>query len=475
MTTFYSLGLIDSTLKAIEEAGFTTPTPIQAQAIPSILQGRDVLACAQTGTGKTASFTLPMMDILDSGEARARMPRSLIIEPTRELATQVAENFKTFGKYHKLSMALLIGGESFVDQQKLLQKGVDVLIATPGRLLDLFERGQILLTGVQIFVIDEADRMLDMGFIPDIEKLASLLPPRRQNILLSATMPPAIKKLAAQFLNNPKEITITPEVRTAATIEQYYIKCLAKDKRDTLRQLIRQEGIPSAIVFCNRKRDIDILQKSMDQHGFKSGTLHGDLSQPERNRTLQSFKDKEINFLLASDVAARGIDIEALPYVINFDVPLQPEDYVHRIGRTGRAGKTGHAYMLVSPMEDKGLKAIVKMNNSTMTEYVMKEKSSASRKPDPKKSETVQNLVPAGDTQTAMATAVTESQTQTPVTVPAQSQSKPAPKRHENKPRSERAPRHGKADKRNSNQNDLDNDNVVGFGDEIPSFMQFKA
>ena len=417
ITSFFQLGLTDSTLKAIEETGYTEPTPIQAQAIPSVLQGRDILASAQTGTGKTAAFTLPAIDILIQTKAKARMPRVLIIEPTRELAAQVAENFDLFSKYTDLTRTLLIGGESFVDQEKELKKGVDFLIATPGRLLDLFERGKILLSGIQMFVIDEADRMLDMGFIPDIERIASMLPTRRQNLLFSATMPPPIKKLAAQFLVNPKEIEVAPPATTAKNIEQYYTRSLAKDKRETLRQLIDDHNMSHAIVFCNRKRDIEILKKSMDRHGFKADTLHGDMKQSDRNETLKKFKANELDFLLASDVAARGIDIDGLPFVINFDVPHNSDDYVHRIGRTGRAGKTGHAFMLVSPSEEKALVEIQKLTGKKIDEYHPKV-----------------NVVP-------------------------------------DKPKQSKVTDHRKVpeDKKDSYKS------VVGFGDDIPEFMKFKA
>ena len=377
MTSFFQLGLTDSTLKAIDEAGYKEPTPIQAQAIPSVLQGRDILASAQTGTGKTAAFTLPAIDILIQTTAKARMPRVLIVEPTRELAAQVAENFDLFSKHNELSRALLIGGESFVDQEKELRKGVDVLIVTPGRLIDLFDRGKLLLSGIQMFVIDEADRMLDMGFIPDIVRMAKLLPPRRQNLLFSATMPPPIKKLAAEFLVNPKEIQVAPPATTAKTIEQYYTRSLAKDKRETLRNLIDIHEMSHAIIFCNRKRDIEVLKRSMDKHGFKADTLHGDMKQADRNETLQKFKNNELDFLLASDVAARGIDIDGLPFVINFDVPHNPDDYVHRIGRTGRAGKAGHAFMLVSPSEEKSLTQIQKLTNKKIQEHPIAAASSS--------------------------------------------------------------------------------------------------
>ena len=352
--TFDELGLSPEVLKAVAETGYTTPTPIQEQAIPYVLMGRDVLGCAQTGTGKTAGFTLPMIDILASGRARARMPRSLILEPTRELAAQVAESFEVYGKYNKLSMALLIGGMSFDDQEKILDRGVDVLIATPGRLLDHFERGKVLLNDVRILVIDEADRMLDMGFIPDVERIVSLMPTIRQTLFFSATMPPEIRKLADAFLMNPKEVTVARPATTAATVKQGLAIVHSEDKREALRRLIRDEDVKNALIFCNRKKDVDILFQSLRKHGFSVGALHGDMTQAVRMETLERFKLGEIRLLVASDVAARGLDIDDLSHVFNFDAPFHPDDYVHRIGRTGRAGKTGVAYTLASP-DDGGL------------------------------------------------------------------------------------------------------------------------
>ncbi|MBV9834418.1 MAG: DEAD/DEAH box helicase [Alphaproteobacteria bacterium] len=352
--TFDALGLSPEVLKAVAETGYTTPTPIQEQAIPYVLMGRDVLGCAQTGTGKTAGFTLPMIDILAAGRARARMPRSLILEPTRELAAQVAESFEVYGKYNKLSMALLIGGMSFDDQEKILDRGVDVLIATPGRLLDHFERGKVLLNDVRILVIDEADRMLDMGFIPDVERIVSLMPTIRQTLFFSATMPPEIRKLADAFLMNPKEVTVARPATTASTVQQGVAIVPSEDKREALRRLIRNEDVKNALIFCNRKKDVDILFQSLRKHGFSVGALHGDMSQAVRMETLERFKLGEIRLLVASDVAARGLDIDDLSHVFNFDAPFHPDDYVHRIGRTGRAGKTGVAYTLASP-DDGGL------------------------------------------------------------------------------------------------------------------------
>jgi superfamily II DNA/RNA helicase len=356
--SFEDLGLSPEVLKAVADAGYTAPTPIQEQAIPYVLMGRDVLGCAQTGTGKTASFTLPMIDILAAGRARARMPRSLIIEPTRELAAQVAEAFDVYGKYHKLDQALLIGGESFVDQERKLDRGVDVLIATPGRLIDLYERGKILLSDVKILVIDEADRMLDMGFIPDVERIVGLLSKIRQTLFFSATMPPEIRRLADAFLMNPKEISVAPPASPAATVTQGIAIVSAMGKREALRRLIRSEDVKNAIIFCNRKRDVDVLFRSLAKHGFDAAALHGDMPQSKRTETLERFKNSEIRLLVASDVAARGLDVQGMSHVFNFDVPIHAEDYVHRIGRTGRAGREGRAFTLATPEDGRFVEAI---------------------------------------------------------------------------------------------------------------------
>ncbi|WP_366093284.1 DEAD/DEAH box helicase [Ferrovibrio sp.] len=348
-------------LKAVADAGYTKPTPIQAQAIPIVLMGRDVLGTAQTGTGKTAGFTLPLIDILAGGRARARMPRALILEPTRELADQVAQSFDKYGKNSPLSMALLIGGVNYTEQEKLLDRGVDVLIATPGRLIDHFERGKVMLTGVQIFVIDEADRMLDMGFMPDIERIGKMLPPLRQTLFFSATMAADMRKLADKFLSNPKEIEVARQATTAESIAQFQILVPHRLKREALRTLIRNEDVKNAIIFCNRKRDVDILAKSLARHGFDAQPLHGDMDQSVRTATLEKFKRGEIGILVASDVAARGLDVQGLTHVFNFDVPTHPEDYVHRIGRTGRAGMNGRAFTLVAGEDGKYLSAITRL------------------------------------------------------------------------------------------------------------------
>ena len=359
--SFADLGLSPETLRAIDEVGYTTPTPIQQQAIPHVLMGRDVLGIAQTGTGKTASFTLPMIEILASGRAKARMPRSLIIAPTRELANQVSENFTLYGKYHKLSMALLIGGESFTEQEKALDRGVDVLIATPGRLLDLFERGRILLTDVKILVIDEADRMLDMGFIPDVERIVSLLPPLRQTLFFSATMDAPIRRLADAFLHNPREVKVAPPASAAETATQVLVTVAPLDKREALRHILHLEEVRNAFIFCNRKRDVGVLYKSLNKHGFDVVQLHGDMAQSERTATLARFKAGEVRLMVCSDVAARGIDIADVSHVFNFDVPIHAEDYVHRIGRTGRAGKEGKAYTLATPADARFVATIEKL------------------------------------------------------------------------------------------------------------------
>ncbi|KFC72533.1 ATP-dependent RNA helicase [Devosia sp. LC5] len=361
---FSGLGLSSKVTEAVIAAGYTTPTEIQAQAIPHVLQKKDIIGIAQTGTGKTASFVLPMLTLLESGRARARMPRTLILEPTRELAAQVAENFEKYGKNHKLNMALLIGGVSFDDQIKKLDRGVDVLIATPGRMLDLFGRGRILLTGVDILVIDEADRMLDMGFIDDIKKICSLLPARRQTLLFSATMPPEVQKLVNQFLRDPIKLEVARQNSTADTIDQKLVKVSSKpeDKRAALRARIdAATGLTNAIIFCNRKRDVATLARSLERHGYSVGALHGDMDQKSRTETLDAFRANRLTLMVASDVAARGLDIPAVSHVFNFDVPVHAEDYVHRIGRTGRAGRSGVAYTLVAPADGKHLDAIIKL------------------------------------------------------------------------------------------------------------------
>ncbi|MBC6442044.1 MAG: DEAD/DEAH box helicase [Rhodobacteraceae bacterium] len=367
MTKFTDLALDPGVQRAILDTGYETPTPIQEKAIPFALEGRDVLGIAQTGTGKTASFTLPMITRLARGRARARMPRSLVLAPTRELAAQVAETFDTYARHVKLNKALLIGGVSFKNQDVLIDKGVDVLIATPGRLLDHFERGRLLLTGVQIMVVDEADRMLDMGFIPDIERIFKLTPFTRQTLFFSATMAPEITRITREFLQNPERVEVARQATTSETIDQKV--CVfeashrtreAREKRAMLRALIKAEGqtLTNGIIFCNRKTDVDIVQKSLKKHGFNAAAIHGDLDQKVRMATLDGFRDGSVTFLCASDVAARGLDIPNVSHVFNFDVPIHAEDYVHRIGRTGRAGRNGRAITLCLPSEEKYLNKI---------------------------------------------------------------------------------------------------------------------
>ena len=361
--SFTDLGLSEKVLQAVTAAGYTTPTPIQAESIPHALAGRDVLGVAQTGTGKTAAFVLPMLSRLESGRARARMPRTLILEPTRELAAQVEESFVKYGANHKLNVALLIGGVSFADQEAKITRGADVLIATPGRLLDFFERGKLLLNGIDILVIDEADRMLDMGFIPDIERICKLVPFTRQTLFFSATMPPEITRLTEQFLQNPVRVEVAPPASTATTIEQGLVASHSgRAKRETLRRLIREsnaaDAFKNAIIFCNRKRDVALLHKSLVSHGFAAGALHGDMDQRARMASLDAFRNGDVALIVCSDVAARGLDIPDVSHVFNFDVPIHAEDYVHRIGRTGRAGRSGVALSIVTTADSKHIEQI---------------------------------------------------------------------------------------------------------------------
>ena len=364
---FSDLMLSPETLAHLETIGFTTPTQVQAHVIPAVFMGRDVVACAQTGTGKTASYALPLIDLLDSHRARARMPRSLVLVPTRELAVQVAEAFEQFGQ-KKLSFVSIIGGSSITEQEKKLDRGVDVIIATPGRLLDLMDRGKILLSDIKYLVIDEADRMLDMGFIPDIEKILSLIPANRQTMLFSATLPDVVRRLIKTFLVNPKQVSISPDQATAANIEQYSLVATEAQKLEAIRWILEQERdtLQSLFIFCNRKRDVDALVRSMKKMGRSAVGLHGDMTQHSRTQTLQKFRDQQVNILVASDVAARGIDVETVSHVINLSIPVNIEDYVHRIGRTGRAGKSGKAYTLVGPRESLKLAALQKMTGNAL-------------------------------------------------------------------------------------------------------------
>ena len=489
---FADLGLSEDILKAVADAGYDTPTPIQAQAIPSVLMARDILGCAQTGTGKTASFTLPMLDILHHGRARMRMPRSIILEPTRELATQVAANFDTYGKYMSLSKALIIGGESAAEQGKILEKGADVIIATPGRLIDTFERGKLLLSDCKLLVIDEADRMLDMGFIPDIEKIVNMLPKQRQTLFFSATMPKEIRHLADKFLSNPKEITVAPPSSMAATVEHKLLVLDDFDKREALRQLIRQENVKNAFVFCNRKKDVDILYKSLTKHGFNAGRMHGDMAQSERTETLAKFKSGEITLLVCSDVAARGIDIADVSHVFNFDVPFNAEDYVHRTGRTGRAGRDGKAFTLAVPEDGKLVAAIHKTINKDipLTELDgietleldftgKKRRNKKSRKSNTRDDKPARSAKSndRGNGDTAKAQPETPAQ---PAAAKDADQNKaPARDTRGSNERFDRNDRNDRSDRndRNNNRNhrrdrdDRDDKPVIGFGDHVPSFL----
>lgn len=382
---FEDLGLSPELVAAVAACGYETPTPIQAQAIPSILMTRDVVGLAQTGTGKTAGFILPMIDILADGRAKMRMPRSLVLEPTRELAAQVAANFDLYGKNHKLTKALLVGGESVAEQQRILNQNVDVLIATPGRLIDLFERGTILLNDIKILVIDEADRMMDMGFIPDIEKIVGLLPRMRQTLFFSATMSAEIDKLSAKFLSNPKRVEVTNPSSAATTVEQKLMWVHPKDKKNALSGLIKDENVSNAFIFCNRKRDVGDLAKWLKMKGFNAEALHGDMAQKSRYEVLGKFKNDEITLLVCSDVAARGLDVKGVSHVFNYDVPMNAEDYIHRIGRTGRAGMTGHAWSLASKHDTKFVDAIEKLIGNKIDAQDFNQKSQPIN--NPKKTE----------------------------------------------------------------------------------------
>lgn len=496
--TFADLGLSPKVLSAVTDAGYTTPTPIQAGAIPYALEGKDILGIAQTGTGKTASFVLPMLTRLEKGRARARMPRTLILEPTRELAAQVEENFIKYGKNHRLNIALLIGGVSFDEQEKKLERGADVLIATPGRLLDHRERGKLLLTGVDILVIDEADRMLDMGFIPDIERICEMIPFTRQTLFFSATMPPEITKLTEKFLQAPVRVEVARAASTAATVAQRLVKSPGKawDKRDTLRRLIREQEdeLTNAIIFCNRKVDVSELFRSLTRHEFDAGALHGDMDQRARMAMLANFRDGKLKLLVASDVAARGLDIPAVSHVFNFDVPIHAEDYVHRIGRTGRAGRAGKAFTIATRSDKKYLDAIEKLIGQTiewhdgnLSTLSADEEDEAPRrgrgsraakgektrgKPRSRKAETTEEQAPAapvaaapaqtgetddGDAKTARKSAIkADNANRRDTTGGRDSGPRDAPAR----------------EKRNRSRKDDLGDAPVGFGDDMPDFMK---
>ncbi|MDT0683697.1 DEAD/DEAH box helicase [Roseicyclus sp. F158] len=511
MTKFSDLNLDPRVLTAIEDAGYETPTPIQEGAIPPALTGQDVLGIAQTGTGKTASFTLPMITLLSKGRARARMPRSLVLAPTRELAAQVAENFDVYAKHTKLTKALLIGGVSFGEQDKLIDRGVDVLIATPGRLLDHFERGKLLLTGVQIMVVDEADRMLDMGFIPDIERIFQLTPFTRQTLFFSATMPSEIERLTNTFLSNPARVEVARQASTSETITQGVVsfKPTRKDrafseKSAMLRAMITREGdgLRNAIIFCNRKLDVDAVAKSLKKNGLNAEPIHGDLDQSHRTRTLDGFRDGSIAFLIASDVAARGLDIPNVSHVFNFDVPNHAEDYVHRIGRTGRAGRTGVALMLATPSDDKQVAAIEEMIGQPVPKIDAPEVPKARSRTRSRTAD--EDAVPAADAAPAESAATetasdspkeetpkprSRSRSRKPAAAPAVEADAPAAPSAEpevaapepERPQAERSqdeapkPSRGRSQRKSSSRrggsNDKSGDDVVGMGDHVPEFI----
>ena len=455
---FSELGLCDELSQAVADLGYTAPTPIQEKSIPYVLMGRDILGSAQTGTGKTASFTLPMIEILASGRAKARLPRSLILAPTRELAAQVADSFEKFSTYHKLSMALLIGGVSFADQNAALSKGVDVLIATPGRLLDHFERGKVLLTDVKVLVIDEADRMLDMGFIPDVERIVGLLPPLRQTLFFSATLSDDIKKLSDKFVSNPKVIEVAPPASTADTVAQHLTWTTPKSKREALRSLLQSEDVKNAVIFCNRKRDISTLVTSLKRHDFSAVALHGDMTQSARLEALQSFKNGEVPLMIASDVAARGLDIAGLSHVFNFDVPSNAEDYVHRIGRTGRAGSEGRAFTLATPEDARYLANIVKLIGGEIPPFQVAGVDSAA---DP---------APAPKTRGRRAKSEGEKSPETSLETKPES-GKTSGKRGRGSERKRGAER-GRNGERTPAPLPDDGGTVIGFGSEMPAFMR---
>jgi superfamily II DNA/RNA helicase len=480
--TFDDLGLSPDTLRAVHESGYNTPTPIQAAAIPKVLEGRDVLGIAQTGTGKTASFTLPMIDILAAGRARARMPRTLILEPTRELAAQVAESFDKYGKYQKLTKALLIGGVSFGDQDALLARGVDVLIATPGRLLDHFERGKLLLTGVQVMVVDEADRMLDMGFIPDIERIFKLTPFTRQTLFFSATMPPEITRLTQAFLHNPVRVEVAKPASTADTITQRIVPLPGNDprtRRAALRAVMQSASVRNGIIFCNRKTDVDVVAQSLKRHGFNAAPIHGDLDQSLRTKTLDRFRTGDLQFLIASDVAARGLDIPDVSHVFNYEPPRHAEDYVHRIGRTGRAGKQGASFTLVGPGDKKSLEAIEKLTGKPIEKAQIegvpdtalgdpRDSGGRGRRAEELKSEHSKRLSEKKARHMKRDPERGEASTQ-PV-----AQKSEAPKQ-ERKPEARREPSPRDAQRRERRPpEDAQKGDVQGFGDNTPAFLKRK-
>ncbi|TPW29806.1 DEAD/DEAH box helicase [Martelella alba] len=476
MTSFSELGLSPKVLSAVADAGYTDPTPIQAGAIPVALERRDVCGIAQTGTGKTASFVLPMLTLLERGRARARMPRTLILEPTRELAAQVAENFDKYGKNHKLNVALLIGGVSFDEQDRKLERGADVLICTPGRLLDHAERGKLLMTGVEILVIDEADRMLDMGFIPDIERIAKMIPFTRQTLFFSATMPPEIQGLADRFLQNPTRIEVAPPSSTAATVEQKVVASGVKDyeKRSTLRSLIdTQSELKNAIIFCNRKKSVADLLRSLQRHGYSAGALHGDMDQHSRTTILQNFRDGKLPLLVASDVAARGLDIPDVSHVFNFDVPIHAEDYVHRIGRTGRAGRKGSAFTIVTRKDVKPLDAIEKLIDRKIDWLDGDLSTLGAEEEEAPKPRTRRGKGADKSAKTPESTEKKASKAAAPKQAEAEEKSVTRQKSSETRSSKARA---ANDDRSRSRRRDRDDEPTpVGFGDDIPAFMLIGA
>ncbi|TPW26815.1 DEAD/DEAH box helicase [Pararhizobium mangrovi] len=493
MTQFSELGLSAKVLSAVEDAGYTEPTPIQAGAIPPALERRDILGIAQTGTGKTAGFVLPMLTLLEKGRARARMPRTLILEPTRELAAQVAENFEKYGKNHKLNVALLIGGVSFDDQLRKLERGADVLIATPGRLLDHFERGKLLMTGVEIFVIDEADRMLDMGFIPDIERIAKLIPFTRQTLFFSATMPKEIQKLADNFLTNPERVEVSTRSSAAETVTQRLVASTGKDyeKRAKLREIIgQQDDLKNAIIFCNRKKDVGDLFRSLERHGFSVGALHGDMDQRSRMTMLHNFRQGGVQLLVASDVAARGLDIPDVSHVFNFDVPIHAEDYVHRIGRTGRAGRAGKAYTLVTRKDSKYADAIEQLIDrkiewldeglDSLGAETKDEAPSRGRRSSSSRNGRGRKAAPANDGENGNAVAAaTQTVAETTSSETGQDASNAEDKMPEmqvdnnsdGRGSSSNRPNGPRRSKRGNRDRDEEANTPIGFGDDIPAFM----
>ncbi|HEY1414968.1 MAG TPA: DEAD/DEAH box helicase [Caulobacteraceae bacterium] len=495
MTDFNQLGLSAPTLQAVADTGYTVATPIQTQAIPVALAGRDVLGIAQTGTGKTAAFTLPMIDRLVAGRSKARMPRSLVIEPTRELADQVALSFDRYSKGQKLSWALLIGGVSFGDQEAKLDRGVDVLIATPGRLLDHFERGKLLLTGVQIMVVDEADRMLDMGFIPDLERIFKLTPPKKQTLFFSATMPPEITRLTKQFLNDPVRIEAAKPATTADNIAQHIVRIPSADpasKRLALRALIGREDVKNGIVFCNRKSEVDVVAKSLKKHGFDASPIHGDLEQAQRTRTLEAFRKGDLKVLVASDVAARGLDVPDVSHIFNYDVPHHADDYVHRIGRTGRAGKSGQTFMIVTPADGRALDKVVRLTGKAPDDVRLDidwteartRSNDGRRRPAPNRRDRSYGR-PASETSVAPMEPIKEAPRPAPAEPAAAvpDTTAPNPPKADRRTSHSKSPSHGsrprsrpdsRPESRRESRPEHEDERegpVVGFGDDLPAFL----